>query len=159
VYFLSKKITLAGLILTSTLFIWDNLTLYPYNYSYLNELARQRPATQYFETDYFGFSAGRSGRWLSTQSQYGHAVCIYAYPAHLLSYELNSKMYPCLMSSEGNALNLPKDKPSLLYITQRNLINFAIPAQCTLIHSEERTLPLSRQPLVMGRLFDCKPVQ
>ena len=158
-YFFSKKITLAGLVLTSTLFVWDNLTLYPYNYSYLNELARQRPATQYFETDYFGFSAGRSGRWLSTQSQYGQAACIYAYPAHLLSYELNSKVYPCLMSSEGNALNLPKDKPSLLYITQRNLINFAIPAQCTLIHSEERTLPLSRQPLVMGRLFDCKPVQ
>ncbi len=156
-YFLSQKITLAGLILTGALFIWDNVTLYPYQYSYLNEIARQRPAVQYFETDYFGFSAGKSARWLSTQSQYGQAECIYAYPMHLLSYELNLTIYPCLKNSEGNARNVPVDQQNLLFITQRNLINFPIPAQCKLIHSEERTLPLSRQPLIMGRLFDCKP--
>ena len=158
-YFLSKKITLVGLMLTGALFAWDNFTLYPYNYSYLNEIARQRPAVQYFETDYFGFSAGRSARWLSTQSQYRRVECIYAYPMHLLSYELNLKMYPCLKNSEGNARNVPVDQQNLLFITQRNLINFPIPAQCTLIHSEERTLTLSRQPLIMGRLFDCKPRQ
>jgi hypothetical protein len=158
-WFIHRKATLIGLALTCVLFIWDNVTLYPYNYSYLNEVARQRPATQYFETDYFGFSAGRSGRWLTDHPQYSQAQCIYAYPAHLLSYELNSKLYPCLTSSEGNALNLLTDKPTILFITQRNLINFAIPAQCTLLHSEERALPLSRQPLIMGRVFDCKPIQ
>ena len=155
-WFIHRKATLIGLALTCTLFIWDNATLYPYNYSYLNEVARQRPATQYFETDYFGFSAGRSGRWLTHHPQYSQAECIYAYPAHLLSYELSPKLYPCLTSSEGNALNLPTDKPTLLYITQRNLINFAIPVQCALLHSEERTLQLSRQPLIMGKLFRCR---
>jgi len=155
-YFLSVKITLVGLLLTGALFIWDNFTLYPYNYSYLNEIARQRPAVQYFETDYFGFSAGRSARWLSTQPQYEQAECIYAYPMHLLSYELNPKMYPCLRTSEGNARNIPADQQNLLFITQRNLINFLIPAQCKLIHSEERILPISRAPLIMGNLFYCK---
>jgi hypothetical protein len=158
-YFLNTKVTLVGLILTGTLFTWDNLTLYPYNYSYLNEVARQRPAVQYFETDYFGFSAGRSARWLSAQPQYEQAECIYAYPMHLLSYELNPKMYPCLRTSEGNARNIPADQQNLLFITQRNLINFPIPEQCTLIHSEETTLPISRAPLIMGRLFDCKPAR
>jgi hypothetical protein len=152
---LSKKVVLAGLILTGTLFVWDNAALYPYNYSYLNEVARQRPAVQYFETDYFGFSAGRSARWLSTQSQYEQAKCIYAYPMHLLSYELNPKIYPCLTTSEGNARNVPANQQNLLFITQRNLINFQIPAQCILIHSEERILPISRAPLIMGRLFKC----
>lgn len=153
--FINQKLTIAGLILSCMVFIWDNVTLYPYNYSYLNELARQRPATQYFETDYFGFSAGRSARWLSANPQYSIAQCLYAYPTHLLSYELDSKRYPCLKSSEGNARNLPTDQSQLLYITQRNLINFPIPEQCKLIHSEERTLPLSRQPLIMGRVFSC----
>lgn len=155
---LSKKVVLMGLILTGTLFVWDDAALYPYNYSYLNEVARQRPAVQYFETDYFGFSAGRSARWLSTQSQYGQARCIYAYPMHLLSYELNLKIYPCLTTSEGNARNVPANQQNLLFITQRNLINFQIPAQCILIHSEERILPISRAPLIMGRLFNCKPI-
>ena len=158
-FFINAKATFAGLALTCALFIWDNFTLYPYNYSYLNALARQRPATQYFETDYFGFSAANSARWLSSHPEYIQAGCIYAYPMHLLSYELNPKTYPCLKNSDGNARNLPLDQPSLLYITQRNLINFAIPTQCTLIHSEERTLPLSREPLIMGRLFACKPIK
>jgi hypothetical protein len=158
-YFLNKKVTLVGLLLTGTLFIWDNFTLYPYNYSYLNEIARQRPAVQYFETDYFGFSAGRSARWLSTKPQYAQAECIYAYPMHLLSYELNPKIYPCLTSSEGNARNVPADHQNILFITQRNLINFPIPEQCILIHSEERILPISRASLIMGRLFDCMPAR
>ena len=158
-YFLSKRLKLTGLLLTFALFLWDNFMLYPYNYSYLNEVARQRPSIQYFETDYFGFSAGRVARWLSSQSQYSHAECIYAYPMHLLSYEVNKKLYPCLKTSDGHARNIPPDQPSLLHITQRNLINFAIPERCTLILSEERTLPLSRQPLIMGRLFECKPTQ
>lgn len=154
-YWFNKKITLAGLIITSAIFIWDNLVLYPYNYSYLNEIARQRPAIQYFETDYFGFSAGRSARWLTEHPQWRAQGCIYAWPPHLLSYELDRHHYSCLMDSQGNALNIPKDKPSLLYISQRNLINFHIPAQCQLIQSEERTLPLSKNPLIMGRLFRC----
>lgn len=154
-YWFNKKLAFTGLIVTSAIFIWDNLALYPYNYSYLNEVARQRPAIQYFETDYFGFSAGRSARWLTDHPQWSKQGCIYAWPPHLLSYELNTDYYPCLMNSEGNAFNLPKDQPSLLYISQRNLINFPIPAQCQLLQSEERTLPLSKNPLIMGRLFRC----
>ena len=154
-YWFNRKIALAGLIITSAIFIWDNLVLYPYNYSYLNEVARQRPAIQYFETDYFGFSAGRSARWLTQHSQWDTQGCVYAWPPHLLIYELDRQHYPCLMDSQGNGLNIPKDKPSLLYISQRNLINFHIPIQCQLIQSEERTLPLSKNPLIMGRLFRC----
>lgn len=155
-FWFNQKIALAGLIVTSMLFVWDNIVLYPYSYSYLNEIARQRPAIQYFETDYFGFSAGRSARWLSQHAQWSKQGCIYAWPAHLLSYELDRQNYPCLLDSKGNGLNIPKDKSSLLYISQRNLINFHIPLQCQLIHSEERTLPLSKNPLIMGQLFFCK---
>jgi hypothetical protein len=43
--------------------------LYLYNYSYLNEIVRLRPASQYFETDYFGFLAGSSGRWINNHPQ------------------------------------------------------------------------------------------
>lgn len=155
-FWFNQKIALIGLILTSALFAWDNVVLYPYNYSYLNEIARQRPAIQYFETDYFGFSAGRSARWLSQHTQWSEQGCVYAWPAHLLSYELNRKNYPCLLDSKGNGLNIPKDKSSLLYISQRNLINFSIPLQCQPIQKEERTLPLSKNPLIMSQLFLCK---
>jgi hypothetical protein len=154
-YFISKKICLISMLLSSALFIWDNFTLYPYNYSYLNEIARLRPATQYFETDYFGFSAGRSARWINNHPQEALNKCIYAYPTHLVENELDAANKPCLIDSQGNAYNLKKDVPSLLFITQRNLINFPIPEGCRLIHSEERTLPFSKNPLIMGRLFNC----
>ena len=162
--FINAKVCITGLLLTSALFVWDNAALYPYNYSYLNEVARQRPATQYFETDYFGFSAGYSARWLNAHPKYAKGAqdtqkCLYAYPMHLAAYSLDKALYPCLKDSVGNARNVPTDTASLLYVTQRNLMNFAIPAQCTLIHSEERTLPLSKKPLIMGRLFECKIAQ
>lgn len=157
-YFISKKICLIGMIFSGALFIWDNFMLYPYNYSYLNEVARLRPAAQYFETDYFGFSAGRSGSWIRENPNMIFYKCIYAYPTHLVENELDSANKPCLIDSQGNAYNLKKDAPSLLYITQRNLINFPIPSDCRLIHSEQRILPFSKNPLVMGQIFYCNPI-
>jgi len=154
-YFISKKGCFIGMIISSAFFIWDNFTLYPYNYTYLNEVARLRPATQYFETDYFGFSAGKSARWINNYPEEALNKCIYAYPTHLMVNELTNINKQCLIDSAGNAYNLKKDVPSLLYITQRNLINFSIPSGCRLIHSEERTLPLSKNPLIMGKLFSC----
>jgi hypothetical protein len=154
-YFISKKVCFIGIIISSAFFIWDNFTLYPYNYTYLNEVARLRPATQYFETDYFGFSAGKSARWINNYPEEALNKCIYAYPTHLMANELTNVSKQCLIDSAGNAYNLKKDVPSLLYITQRNLINFSIPSGCRLIHSEERTLPLSKNPLTMGKLFSC----
>ena len=154
-YFISKKVCLIGMLFSSAFFLWDNFTLYPYNYSYLNEVARLRPAIQYFETDYFGFSAGRSARWINDHPQEALNKCIYAYPTHLIANELNDANKTCLIDSLGNAYNLKQDVPSLLYITQRNLINFPIPADCRLIYSEERSLPMAKNPLIMGRLFSC----
>ncbi len=157
-YFISKKVCLIGMLFSSAFFLWDNFTLYPYNYTYLNEVARLRPAIQYFETDYFGFSAGRSARWINDHPQEALNKCIYAYPTHLIANELNDANKTCLIDSLGNAYNLKQDVPSLLYITQRNLINFPIPADCRLLHSEERTLPIAKNPLIMGRLFSCNAI-
>lgn len=154
-YFISRKVSLIGMLLTTGLFAWDNLTLYPYNYTYLNEIARLRPAIHYFETDYFGFSAGRSARWINNNQSETLNKCIYAYPTHLLSNELDGNKHPCLIDSAGNAYNLKTDVPSLLYITQRNLINFPIPNECQLLRSEERILPYSKNPLIMGQIYSC----
>lgn len=156
-FIISKRICYTGILITCTLFIWDNLTLYPYNYSYVNEIARHRPAIQYFETDYFGISAGRSARWINANPNVTEGKCIYAYPTHLLSYELDKARHSCLIDSAGNAQNLNTDTANLLFITQRNLINFPIPTSCHLVHSEERTLPLSKNQLVMGKIFICNP--
>ena len=154
-YFISKKVCFIGILLSSVLFIWDNFMLYPYNYTYLNEVARLRPAIQYFETDYFGFSAGRSARWINNHPLDSFNKCIYAYPTHLIANELNDTNKQCLVDSSGNAYNLKKDAPSRLFITQRNLIIFPLPKECRLINSEERTLPFSKNPLIMGKLFSC----
>lgn len=58
-YFLSKKLATALLIITIGLFSLDNVLAYPYQYIWFNEIARQFQVENYFETDYWG-SSGRS---------------------------------------------------------------------------------------------------
>jgi hypothetical protein len=67
---------------------------------------------------------------------------------------MNSMLPIDFISSIHKVMHITKkDAPSLLYITQHNLINFPIPKDCRLIQRKERILPFSKNLLIMGRLF------
>jgi hypothetical protein len=154
-YYLSRSLSIAVLILTIGLMTVDNVKIYPYQYSYVNEIARNTPKGGLFETDYFGLSVSETARWLNQSSVDGLSQCLYVPSAHLWEFEINPKKFPCVSNFPGD-LSLIK-KPFLFFVQARSVPSFAAPPGCRLLHLESRNLPFSNTALRMGELYECLP--
>jgi hypothetical protein len=62
-YFVSRKIAIASLLASISIFIADQYLAFPYQYVWFNEVARQFKVERYFEIDYWG----AAGRGLASQ--------------------------------------------------------------------------------------------
>jgi len=155
-FYISRILCIALLLLTSIIFVIDDVKLHPYQYTYLNELTRQFPISQQFEKDYFALSAGRTALWLNEQGL-GTSRCIYASPLHVWLYKIDQVQFPCNQDLPGQDLRLEK-RSFLLYGQIRNPdIPPPLPS-CKILHSEKRVLFLSNYTLEMSRLYACEPI-
>jgi hypothetical protein len=154
-YYLSRSLSIAVLILTIGAMAVDNVKIYPYQYSYVNEIARNIPKGGLFETDYFGLGVSKTARWLNQSSVDGVSQCIYVPSAHLWKFEINPQKFPCVENFPGD-LSLIK-KPFLFFVQARSAPAFAAPPWCRLLHLESRALPFSNTTLRMGQLYECLP--
>jgi len=154
-YYISKKILGIGLVLTALLFAVDNIVLYPYQYSYINEVARQLDVGRRYEKDYFFLSATRNVAWLNQKNLNNLDIsCVYVTPLHLWN-ELNREKYPCVRGYKGFA---ESKKPFLFTWLVRDRVDLLPLPNCELIHEEQVSLPLSNTKLVMSQIFFCNPV-
>lgn len=168
--FINRKFTLGLLLSSIVLFSWDNLKLFPYQYVYFNEIARQFPISTQFEKDYFGLSSTQSAKWLNqntrenTQehSQTPSAECVYVSPLHLWQYAINGQKVACVKDFSERPQNQSASSPNQftrqtywIGLPVRDKVKALPIPNCTLLHSEERILPLSSQTLVMGELYAC----
>lgn len=154
-YVISRKFTIVALGLTAVLMAFDNLSLFPYQYSYINEIARYSQIGKKYETDYFGLSVANSARWLNRSEINGISQCFYVPSPHLWKFELDPVKFPCMAGYPGD-LSLIKD-PFLFYAQLRGNSHFAVPAYCRQIHIESRELAFSNARLNMGALYACNP--
>jgi hypothetical protein len=154
-YYISKKILGIGLVLTVLLFAVDNIVLYPYQYSYINEVARQLDVGRRYEKDYFFLSATRNVAWLNQKNLNNLDIsCVYVTPLHLWN-ELDREKYPCVRGYKGFA---ESKKPFLFTWLVRDRVDLLPLPTCELIHEEQVSLPLSNTKLVMSQIFFCNPV-
>ena len=153
-YYFNRKILIFLLILSIGSFAVDDIALYPYQYTYLNEVVRHLNIQDRFERDYFGISAGKTAMLANENLVNRDRVCIYASPEHLWTFVLNPLQYQCL----EKYVDFAKIKnPFLVYwITKGDSKKLPLPS-CRLIHEEVRNLPISQSRLVMGQLFYCNP--
>jgi hypothetical protein len=154
-YYLSRSLSIAALILTIGTMAFDNVKMHPYQYTYVNEIARNIPKGKLFETDYFGLSVSETARWLNQSSVDGVSQCVYVPSAHLWDFEINPEKFPCVENFPGD-LSLIK-KPFLFFVQARSGTSFAAPPWCRLLHLESRSLPFSNTTLRMGELYECLP--
>lgn len=169
---MNRKLTLGLLLASIALFSWDNLKLFPYQYVYFNEIARQFPIATQFEKDYFGLSSTQSARWLNQNIQENTQVnvkapttdCAYVSPLHLWQYAIDPQRVTCLKDFSERPQNKLASSPNQstrqahwIGLPVRDKVKALPIPNCTLLHSEERTLPLSSQTLVMGELYICQP--
>lgn len=154
-YCLSRSISIAVLVLTIVTMSVDDINLHPYQYTYVNEIARNLPKGKLFETDYFGLSVSETARWLNESSVGGVSQCVYVPSAHQWKYEINPNEFPCVSNFPGD-LSLIKE-PFLFFVQARGPTAYAAPPWCHLLHLEYRKLPLSNTTLRMGELYQCLP--
>lgn len=154
-YYVSIKFLKISLVLTSLLFAFDNVALYPYSYTYMNEVVRQLPIGSQFEKDYLGLSIDRSTLWLNQQNHIkSEAVCAVVTPAHLWR-SLDRTKYPCVYGYEKLS---SLDKPFVFSWLVRDRTDLLPLPTCKLIHEEKIRFPVSSTALVMNQLFFCEPV-
>ena len=153
-YFLSKSICAVLLILSSLIFAIDNIKLYPYQYTYLNEFTRLMPISEHFEKDYFALSASKTAKWLNTQS-IKDVQCIFASPLHSWLAYIDQKAFPCNEDLPKNGLQNAK-RPFLLYGQIRDPKTPAPLQSCHLLHEQKRSLFGSAYTFVMSRLYLCQ---
>lgn len=153
---ISRSLTIGILTLSIAMMVFDNIELYPYQYSYINEIARNTKKGTQFETDYFGLAVSKTARWLNQSNVDGKSQCLYVPSAHLWNFEINPIKFPCVSNFPGD-LSLIK-QPFLFYVQARSVTTFSPPPWCKLIHLESKRLPFSNGNLRMGELYECKPV-
>jgi len=154
-YYLSRSLSIAVLILTIGVMAFDNVKMNPYQYTYVNEIARNVTKGRLFETDYFGLGVSETARWLNQSSVDRASQCVYVPSAHLWKFEINPQKFPCVENFPGD-LSLIK-KPFLFFVQARSGTSFAAPPWCRLLHLESRSLPFSNTTLRMGELYECLP--
>lgn len=152
-YYLSRPLSLAVLAVTIGIMVVDGINLHPYQYSYINEIARNLPRGKLFETDYFGLSVSETARWLNKSEVDGGSHCLYVPSDNLWRFEIDAKKFPCVSNFPGD-LSLIKE-PFLFFVHARGLSTYAAPPWCRLIHLESRKLPFSDTTLRMGELYEC----
>jgi hypothetical protein len=94
IYHLSRRFAFAALGLTLILFVADNINIYPFQYTWFNELTRSSDIGRYYETDYWGSSL----RSLATAVRRAHPTglqCVYSEPAHLFTPFMGPDISPC----------------------------------------------------------------
>lgn len=166
--FINRKFTLGLLLASIALFSWDNLKLFPYQYVYFNEIARQFPIATQFEKDYFGLSSTQSAKWLNQNIQVNTRApttnCAYVSPLHLWQYAINGQKVACVkdfserpQNGSASPQNQSTEQAYWIGFPVRDKVKALPIPNCTLLHSEERTVPLSSQNLVMGEIYTCQP--
>ena len=165
---INRKLTLGLLLASIALFSWDNLKLFPYQYVYFNEIARQFPIATQYEKDYFGLSATQSARWLNQNTrkntQVPNAECVYVSPLHLWQYAINNQKVACVkdfserpQNGSASSQNQSTEQAYWIGLPARDKVKALPIPNCTILHSEERILPLSTETLVMSELYTCRP--
>lgn len=154
IYYISKQLLYVGLMATSIIFTMDNLALYPYSYTYLNEVSRQMNVGSRYEKDYLGLSINRSTAWLNQKAKSDIAgLCVVVTPAHLWD-GLNKTKFPCIRGYE-NFISLKN--PFYFSWLVRDRVDLLPLPTCKLVHEEGVSLPLSSTKLVLNQVFFCNP--
>ena len=155
-YYVGQRLAISLLIISIMIFSADNIKIFPYQYTYFNEIARQLNLEDKFEKDYFAISAQKTAEWLNARDIPLGSGCIYVSPLHLWKYSLDFRKYPCVQDYPKKGF-AEESSSFMVYGQVRERANFLSLPYCSIIHSEEIQLPLGSNPLVMSQLYLCRP--
>lgn len=152
---LSRGFAILVLAASSAFMLIDDLDLNPYQYTYINEVARHTDIGKKYETDYYGLAVKETALWLNSSQVDGKSQCLYVPAKHLWEFAIDPQKFPCVGGYPGDLSLIAK--PFLFFVQARSVTSFRAPPWCRVIHAEERSLPFSGAKLRMGELYECLP--
>jgi hypothetical protein len=151
----SKRLAIFSLTVTIIFMIIDDIKLRPYQYAYINEVARFTERGKQYETDYYGLAVKETATWLNGSQIDGKSQCLYVPSKHLWDFVIDPQKFPCVEGFPGDLSLI--STPFLFYVQARSVTKFRAPFWCQLLHVEERGLPFSNAKLRMGEFYECLP--
>ena len=134
------------------LFFADNVSLFPYQYTWYNEIARFGEIDGRYETDYWGLSAREAAPIVERVVKEGAPVgCIVARPKQLYRYYLPEPGFPCLVD-QFDAGPAPQ-RPFVIAATSKHG-SMDFPG-CQIVGTVARTLAVTGTRMTMARIAWC----
>jgi hypothetical protein len=152
---MSRGFAILVLAASSAFMLIDDIDLNPYQYTYINEVARHTDIGKKYETDYYGLAVKETALWLNSSQVDGKSQCLYVPAKHLWEFVIDPQKFPCVGGYPGDLSLITK--PFLFFVQARSVTSFRAPTWCRVIHAEERSLPFSGAKLRMGELYECLP--
>ena len=153
IFIYKKKIFLVLTLLTCVFFIFENISLKKYQYTWLNSFAKFTKIEKNFEVDYWGVSNKNLQKKIleyKNQKNLSPKICVYG--------DLYANVF--LERFDFNCFGLYsqidsiKQRPFFAYQNVRN-IKRSNPKDCELIHSEKYRYFLSSVEITVGKLWFC----
>jgi len=153
-YFFSKKISFFLTLSFIIFFVYENIKIYPYQYSWFNIPSRLVDINKNFDPDYWSIAGKNIAKYISeNEENYSNDLCIYGWPQHSFKPFLNQKKFTCF--KPDSELHKKNERPFLGIQIGRNLRR-SIPVACSTEREESFKLLFHNNNIVTGKLLYCK---
>ncbi len=153
IFIFNKNLFYIASILVIFFFIFENISLKKYQYTWLNSFAKFTNIQKNFEVDYMGISNKNLQLQIekySLENNISKETCIYG--NSYASIFLSEKGFSCFKLY--SSLDSAKKRPFFAYQNARN-IKRTKPNDCSLIHIEKYNYTFSKKDIVTGKLWFC----
>lgn len=153
IYLLSKNFFVILSVITLLFFLVDNIKIYPYQYTWLNEFSRFYDINKNFELDYWGTSNKKLQLKiieLKKNQKFDNDICVYG-DIYTSAY-LKKTGFSCF--DQYNKIDSVKNRPFIAYQNLRNLKKNP-PYNCNLLYTESFNYLFSKQNLIAGKVWYC----
>ena len=152
-FFINKKISSFLCILTVIFFVFENISLNPYQYTWLNSFAKFTKIEKNFEIDYWGVSGKNLSKKVigyTRDNNLSKDICIYG--DEFVKDYLIKHGFSCFKKYQQ--LDSAKVKPVLAYKNLRNAKR-SDPRDCKLIWNETYNYTFYSKKISVGTLWRC----
>ena len=153
IFVFNKKIYYLFTTFVIIFFVFENISLKKYQYTWLNSFAKFTDIEKNFEIDYLGISNKNIQTELinyTIDNNIDKNICIYGGPYTEVFLELRG--FTCF--DEYSKLDSVKSRPFLAYQNVRN-VKRSKPNDCKLIHLEKYNYLFYKKDIVAGKLWFC----
>ena len=152
-YFFNKKIFMIFSILTSIFFAAENISINPYQYTWMNSFAKFYDINKKFEVDYWGISNKSLSNQINKDFNsrgFKKDSCIYG--DQYSNIFLHSQSFECFKSY--SELDSAKERPYYVIKNVRNTKR-SNPKDCKLVKNETFNYLFYNKPISAGSLWFC----